>query len=102
MAALCGLVLGVKNRLTPPVGFFAGASSCFSRFLTIDCTSVPGRQQKRKAQTMNAVSCGPGPGSGVDRGSMEKGQEEEGRVTTKKRARSKRRIRPVCAAEKRL
>lgn len=33
---------------------------------------------------------------------MENGQEEEGRVTTKKRARSKRRIRPVCAAEKRL
>lgn len=33
---------------------------------------------------------------------MEKGQEEEGRVTTKKRARSKMRIQSMRAAEKRL
>lgn len=31
--------------LTPPEGFFTGVSSCFSRFLTIDCTRVPGKGQ---------------------------------------------------------
>lgn len=41
-AAFCGPALGSKNRLTPPAGFFTGVSRCFSRFLTIDFTSVPG------------------------------------------------------------
>lgn len=80
--------MGIRNRLTPPAGFFTGASSCFSRFLTSDCTSVPGRQTEGKFQRMNASSlqvmtrlwcgwrgCGEGSG-GRRKGSLK--EEEQG------------------------
>lgn len=41
MEVLWRAALGLKNTLTPPEGFFVGVSSCLSRFLTMDCTSVP-------------------------------------------------------------